>query len=83
MSSFYNFQGQAFVSKNEMDDTLEYLGLDRSFVDSTFDAWAEPPEDYDVSSFYAKDDDAFEAQREIASDNDSRIDNVFQSLIDR
>ena len=69
--------------KNEMDDTLEYLGLDRSFVDSTFDAWAEPPEDYDVSSFYAKDDDAFEAQREIASDNDSRIDNVFQSLIDR
>lgn len=69
--------------KEEMSDTLEYYGLDSSFVDHTFNAWAEPPEDYDSSSFYSKDDDAFEAQREMESDENSRVDGVFQSLIGR
>ena len=69
--------------KDEMNDTLEYYGLDGSFVDCTFDAWAEPPEDYDGSNFYSKDDDAFEARREVESDENSRIDSVFQSLINR
>ncbi len=66
-----------------MNDTLEYYGLDHSFVDSAFDKWSDPPEDYDSSSFYSKDDDAFEAQREMDMDNDLRIDDVFRSLVNR
>ena len=69
--------------KDEMNDTLEYYGLGGSFVDHTFDAWAEPPEDYDSSDFYSKNDDAFEAHKEMKSDENSRVDHVFQSLINR
>lgn len=69
--------------KDEMNDTLEYCGLDVSFVDYTFDAWAEPPEDYDGSGFYSKDDDAFETRKEMESDDNLRVDSVFQPLINR
>lgn len=69
--------------KDDMNDTLEYCGLSSSFVDSTLDAWAEPPEDYDGSSFYSKDDDAFEIKREMESDDNALVDNVFQPLINR
>lgn len=69
--------------KDEMNDTLECYGLDGSFVDNEFNAWAEPPEDYDGSSFYSKDDDDFETQREMKSDENSRIDDVFLSLSKR
>lgn len=76
--------GEEFTNiKGEMSDTLDHYGFGGNFVDNTFDAWAEPPEDYDGSSFYSKDDDTFEAQRERVSDDNSRVDNVFQSLINR
>lgn len=42
-----------------------------------------PPEDYDGSQFYSKDDVEFEARRDIESDRDLLVDNVFESLLEK
>ena len=69
--------------KEEMEETLAYFGLGSTFIDEIFVRWSEPPEDYDGSSFYSKDDDEFESHRDSESDIDVTIDNIFESLLSK
>ena len=67
---------------NEIIDTLEQYGLGADFIDTTVDAWGEPPEDYDESKFYSK-DAVFDtdARQEHEDDADKAVDDIFKSLL--
>lgn len=67
--------------KSEMGDVLDYIGINRYFVDEVYDRHSEPPEDYDSSRFYSKGNEDYKGDMDIQRNSDSAIDNIFKSLI--
>lgn len=67
--------------RDEIKDTLEQYGLGADFIDTTVEAWMEPPEDYDASQFYSKNDNFIDdSRREHEDDEDRIMDDIFESL---
>lgn len=67
--------------RNDIIETLERYGLAEDFIDTTVDAWRQPPEDYDASQFYSKNVNFDkDIERERRDDEDAIVDNIFESL---
>lgn len=68
--------------RSDIMDTLEQYGLGSEFIDTTVDAWMEPPEDYDESQFYSKDSNFDNAARQEHEDDANKtVDDIFESLL--
>lgn len=62
-------------------DTIEGYGLGADFIEGIVNDSMEPPEDYDPSQFYSKNDDFDnDARQEHEDDQDRIVDDIFQSL---